>query len=103
MKRNKEAYDEERFKEWKERKRMAEEERSMKILVTAEQKDHIMQDEAEKSRIAREKARDAAWKEFLMESELEKQRLIQRLEEAAEMRRKKPKRKGRKGGKKAKK
>lgn len=100
LKRNKAAYDEERFKEWKERKRMAEEERSMKILDTAEQKDEIMRDEAEKSRIAREKARDAAWKEFLMESELEKQRLIQRLEEAAKMRKSKPKKRKGKGKKK---
>jgi hypothetical protein len=98
--RNKAAYDDERFREWKERKRMAEEERAMRILVTAEQKDDIMKDEAEKSRIAREKARDAAWKEFLMESELDKQRLIQRLEEAAKMRKSRPKKKGRKGKKK---
>lgn len=95
LKRNKEMYDKERFMEWKERKRMAEEERAMKILVTVEQKDDMMKEEAELSRIAREKARDAAWKEFLMESELEKQRLIQRLEEAAKMRKAKPKRKGR--------
>lgn len=94
LKRNKAAYDEERFREWKERKRMAEEEGSMRILVTVEQKDAMMKEEAELSRIAREKARDAAWKEFLMESELEKQRLIQRLEEAAKMRKSKPKRKG---------
>lgn len=99
LKRNKAAYDEERFREWKERKRMAEEERAMRIITIAEQKDEIMKDEAEKSRIAREKARDAAWKEFLMESELEKQRLIQRLEEAAKMRKTRPKKKKR-GGKK---
>lgn len=99
LKRNKKAYDEERFREWKERKRMAVEEGAMRILVTSEQKDEIMKDEAEKTRIATEKARDAAWKEFLMESELEKQRLIQRLEEAAKMRKSKPKRK-KKGGKK---
>lgn len=79
---------------------MADEENSMKILVIVEQREDIAKDEAEKSRIAREKARDAAWKEFLMESELEKQRLIQRLEEAAEMRKKKPKRKGKKTKKK---
>jgi hypothetical protein len=54
----------------------------------------MMKEEAELSRIAREKARDAAWKEFLMEAELEKQRLIQRLEEAAKMRKSKPKRRG---------
>lgn len=95
LKRNKHAYDEERFREWKERKQMAEEERNMRILVTMEQKDSMMKEEAELSRIQREKARDAAWKEFLMESELEKQRLIQRLEEAAKMRKSKPKRKGR--------
>ena len=99
LKRNKAAYDEERFREWKERKQMAAEEAAMRILVTAEQKDDIMKDEAEKTRIATEKARDAAWKEFLMEAELEKQRLIQRLEEAAKMRKSKPKRKKR-GGKK---
>lgn len=91
--RNKAAYDAERKKEWKERKRMAEEERAMRILVTVEQKDEIMREEAERSRIAREKARDAAWKEFLMESELEKERLIQRLEDAAKMRKSKPKKK----------
>lgn len=99
LKRNKAAYDEERFREWKERKQMAAEEAAMRILVTAEQKDEIMKDEAEKTRIATEKARDAAWKEFLMEAELEKQRLIQRLEQASKMRKSKPKRK-KKGGKK---
>jgi hypothetical protein len=93
--RNKAAYDEARFREWKERKLMSEEESQMRILNTMEQKDTLMKEEAELSRIAREKARDAAWKEFLMESELEKQRLIQRLEEAAKMRKSKPKRKGR--------
>jgi len=66
----------------------------MKILVTVEQKDDMMKEEAELSRIAREKAREAAWKEFVMESELEKQRLIQRLEEAAKMRKTKRKKKG---------
>jgi hypothetical protein len=95
LKDNKAKYDKDRFMEWKERKRMAEEERAMKILVTVEQKDDMMKEEAELSRIAREKARDAAWKEFLMESELDKQRLIQRLEEAAKMRKAKPKRKAR--------
>lgn len=100
LKRNKAAYDGERFKEWKERKRMAEEERQIRILVTVEQKDEMMKEEAEMARIAREKARDAAWQEFLMEAELEKQRLIQRLEEAAKMRKNKPKKRGRRGKKK---
>jgi hypothetical protein len=98
--RNKQAYDDERFKEWKERKRMADEESQMRILNTMEQKDTMVKEEAEANRIAREKARDAAWKEFLLESEVEKQRLIQRLEEAAKMRKSKPKKRGRKGGKK---
>eukprot|EP00344_Euplotes_crassus_P008834 CAMPEP_0196994748 /NCGR_PEP_ID=MMETSP1380-20130617/1001_1 /TAXON_ID=5936 /ORGANISM="Euplotes crassus, Strain CT5" /LENGTH=379 /DNA_ID=CAMNT_0042410209 /DNA_START=9 /DNA_END=1148 /DNA_ORIENTATION=- len=100
LRRNKKAYDDERFMEWKERKLMAEEERSMKILDTVQEKDRIMQEEAELSRIAREKAREAAWNEFIMESELERQRLIQRLEEAAKMR--KGKKKGKKGKKKKK-
>ena len=101
LKRNKKAYDEERFKEWKERKRMNEEETTMKILVLSEQFEGISKYEAELSRISREEARDAAWKEFLMESELDKQRLIQRLEEAAKMRKTKPKKRGRKKAKKA--
>lgn len=101
LKRNKAAYDEERFREWKERKQMAEEERSMRILVTAEQTEDMMKEEAEKSRIAREKARDAAWQEFIEESNLEKQRLIMRLEEAAKMRKSRPKKKGKKKKKKS--
>ena len=95
MKRNKAAYDEERFREWKERKCMERERNDMVILNTGEQADEISKTKAEESRIEGERKRDAAWKAFVTESELEKQRLIQRLEEAAKMRKGKKKKKGR--------
>lgn len=62
LNRNKMAYDEERFREWKERKRMESEESEMRILVTAEQERIIREEENEKSQLEREKQRAALWK-----------------------------------------
>lgn len=51
-----------RLKEWRERKRMAEEEDLMRKFVIEEQKKEITEEEAEKSRILRERAKDELWK-----------------------------------------
>ena len=53
--RNKKAYDDMRLLEWKERKRMGKEEDMMRVKVTSEEKKMIVEEEAEKSWIDRDK------------------------------------------------
>jgi hypothetical protein len=51
----------------------------------------------EEARELREKEIDEQWRKHLLDSEIEKQQLIQQLEEAAKMRADKGKKKGKKG------
>jgi len=62
-----------RLKEWRERKRMAEEEELMRKFVIEEQKKEITEEEADKSRIFREKAKDELWKQTMLEQSVEKE------------------------------
>ena len=73
MKRNKAAYDAMRLKEWKERKRMAEEEALMRTKVLKDQVEEMDEEENEKSRLAREKARDEQWDQMIVEQAVDKE------------------------------
>ena len=73
---------------------MAEEDQSMRILNIEEQKNEQVEEESEKNQIARERARDALWDQMQKEAAIEKEQLIQRLEESAKLRGGKKKRKG---------
>jgi hypothetical protein len=86
LKRNKAAYDNERMREWRERMLMSTEEEAMSIKVTGEQERKIRDEEAEELSKAREAAREEIWKQMLYEAEIERQQLIQRLEESSKMR-----------------
>jgi hypothetical protein len=91
------------MREWKERKQMATEEEAMSIKVTGEQERKIREEEAFELSKAREQARDEIWKQLLLEAEIEKVQLLQRLEESAKMRGERSKGKKKKGPKKGKK
>ena len=97
-------YKEERFREWKERKRMGEEDDKMRVLVIEEDQKRIREEQNEKRMKAMEKAREELWSQFLYEAEIDKMQLIQRLEESAKIRAEKGKgRRRKKGGGKKKK
>lgn len=99
---NKAAYDAMRLREWKERKRMAEEEALMRTKVLKDQAEEMDEEENEKSWMAREKAWDEQWDQMIVEQAVDKEQLIQRLEQMSKLRgSKKKKRRG--GGKKKKK
>ena len=53
----------------------------------------------EEAREIREKELEQKWKKFMLETEIEKQQIIQQLTEAAVLRQTKKKKKGGKGGK----
>lgn len=64
---------------------MAEEEALMWVHVLEEQKKEVIEEEAEKSRITRERAKDELWKQTMLEQAVDKEQLIQRLMEAAKL------------------
>lgn len=104
LKRNKAKYDAERLQEWKERKLMNDEDVRLKNLYLEEQARKEQERMEEEARELREKEIDDQWRKHLLDSEIEKQQLIQQLEEAAKMRAEKgKKKKGGMGGKKKKK
>lgn len=100
LRKNKHEYDVERIKEWKERKVMREEDDRLRAMYTHEQaqkEQGRMEDEA---REIREAELSEKWKKFMLETEIEKQQIIQQLTEAATLRQSKGKKKGKKGKKK---
>jgi len=64
---------------------MAEEEALMRVFVLEEQKKEVIEEEAEKSRITRERAKDELWKQTTLEQQVDKEQLIQRLMEASKL------------------
>lgn len=52
---------------------MAEEEALMRVFVLEEQKKEVIEEEAEKSRITRERAKDELWKQTMLEQAVEKE------------------------------
>ena len=105
LRKNKKKYDDERLREWKERKLMNDEDVRLKNLYIEEQARKEQERMEEEARELREKEIDEQWRKHLLDSEIEKQQLIQQLEEAAKMRAEKgkKKKKGGMGGKKGKK
>eukprot|EP01016_Furgasonia_blochmanni_P029349 TRINITY_DN3086_c0_g1_i10.p2 TRINITY_DN3086_c0_g1~~TRINITY_DN3086_c0_g1_i10.p2 ORF type:complete len:192 (-),score=52.36 TRINITY_DN3086_c0_g1_i10:218-793(-) len=101
LKRNKEAYDRERFEEFLERKKMFYEEQQSAIIDTQlagqrETKNLVIQRMEEK-----QKKREDIWTEMVQNLELEKQKMMAKLDREAKLRATKPRRRGR-GGKKKK-
>eukprot|EP00356_Strombidium_inclinatum_P016825 CAMPEP_0170505090 /NCGR_PEP_ID=MMETSP0208-20121228/49795_1 /TAXON_ID=197538 /ORGANISM="Strombidium inclinatum, Strain S3" /LENGTH=289 /DNA_ID=CAMNT_0010785713 /DNA_START=176 /DNA_END=1041 /DNA_ORIENTATION=- len=79
---NKEKLDAERFSEWKERKAMFKEFTELKLLFleeSAQKEKSLLEVEA---MMETEEEMLGKWQKYLVESELEKKRLIERLEEA---------------------
>ena len=103
MRRNKAKYDEERLKEWRERKMMGDEDRQLlKYYLERETADESARME-EEAKSTREREIDKVWKAMMLEDTEEKKRIISQLMEAAEIRGSKgKKRKGKKGKKKKK-
>ena len=97
--RNKQLYDAERLKEWNERKLMREDDEKMKELFLQEQSKKEQERMEEEAREIREAELNEKWKKFMLETEIEKQQIIQQLQEAAVLRQSK----GKKGKKKKKK
>lgn len=77
MKRNKAKYDEERLKEWRERKLMNDEDVRLKNLFLEEQSKKEQERMEEEARDLRERELDEEWRKYLLDSEIEKQQLIQ--------------------------
>lgn len=97
LRRNKKKYDEERLREWKERKRMKAEDEALMELQIKEDTAKQIQILEEEDREQQEKELNERWAMFMKENEIEKQQLIQQLKEQSKA---KPKRKGKgKGGK----
>lgn len=101
LRRNKKIYDEERLKEWKERKNMRAEDQALRLMYIQEHSSTEKLRMEEEAKEARENELNAKWKKFMLETEIEKQQIIQQLTEAAVLRQSKGKKK--KGGKKKKK
>lgn len=99
--RNKRQYDLDRLREWRERKLMNDEDVRLKNQYMDEHARKQQEQFEEESRELREREIDEQWRKHLLDSEIEKQQLIQQLEEAAKMRAEKgKKKKGGMGGKK---
>jgi hypothetical protein len=91
--RNKKLYDEARLKEWNERKLMREDDEKMKELCLQEQSKKEQSRMEEEAREIREAELNEKWKKYMLENEIEKQQLIQQLQEAAILRQSKGKKK----------
>ena len=97
LRRNKRKHDEDRLREWRERKLMNDEDVRLKNLFMEEQSRKQQELMEEEARELREHEIDEQWRKHLLDSDIEKQQLIQQLEEAAKMRAEKGKKK-KKGG-----
>ena len=100
---NKRRYDDERLKEWRERKQMGNEDQKLaKYYLEEETKNEQFRME-EEAKSTREREIDKMWKAMQVENAEEKKRLIAQLMEAAEIRASRGKKKKKRGGKKKKK
>ena len=77
LKRNKDLYDAERLKEWKERKHMRKEDEKTKEMNLQEQSALQNERMEEEAREIREAELADKWKKFMLEQEIEKQQIIQ--------------------------
>jgi len=76
LRRNKAKYDEDRLREWKERKLMNDEDVRLKNLYLEEQSKKYQERMEEEAREFREKELDEQWRKYLLDSEIDKQQLI---------------------------
>lgn len=103
LRRNKAKYDEERLKEWRERKMMGDEDRQLLKYYLERETAFESARMEEDAKSTREREIDKVWKAMMLEDTEEKKRVISQLMEAAEIRGSKgKKRKGKKGKKKKK-
>ena len=103
MRRNKAKYDEERLKEWRERKMMGDEDRQLLKYYLERETAFESARMEEEAKSTREREIDKVWKAMMLEDAEEKKRVISQLMEVAEIRGSKgKKRKGKKGKKKKK-
>jgi predicted flavoprotein YhiN len=100
LKSNKAKYDQERLREWKERKSMKTEDENLKAMFLDERSKNEQQRMEEEIKETREAELNEKWKKFMLETEIEKQQIIEQLTEAAVLRGTKGK--GKKKGKKKK-
>lgn len=98
--RNKANYDAERIKEWQERKVMRDTDEKLRELYLKRQSKKEQVRMEEEAQVVREGELGEKWKSFMLNTEIEKQNLIQQLMEAAVLRQSKGKKKGKKGKKK---
>lgn len=98
--RNKANYDAERLKEWQERKLMRDTDEKLRELYLKKQSKKEQVRMEEEAQVVREAELGEKWKSFMLNTEIEKQNLIQQLMEAAVLRQSKGKKKGKKGKKK---
>ena len=73
MRRNKRKYDEERLREWRERKLMNDEDVKLQTVYVKEQSKKEQETMEEETRELREKEIDEQWRKYLLDSEIEKQ------------------------------
>ena len=99
---NKQQYDEERLKEWRERKCMRDEDHQLTKYYLEQETANEQARMEEDAQMTREREIDKMWKAMMLEDDEEKKRVIQQLLEAADIRGSKGKKKKR-GGKKGKK
>lgn len=76
LRRNKEQYDQDRLREWKERKLMNDEDVRLKNQYIEEHARKQQEQFEEEARELREREIDEQWKKHLLDSEIEKQQLI---------------------------
>lgn len=72
MRRNKALYDEDRLREWKERKLMNDEDVRLKNLYLEEQSKKYQTRMEEEAREYREKELEEQWRKYILDSEIEK-------------------------------
>lgn len=94
--RNKANYDAERLKEWQERKIMRATDEKLRELYLKRNSAKEQARMEEEAQVVREAELGEKWKSFLLNTEIEKQNLIQQLMEAAVLRQSKGKKKGKK-------
>lgn len=76
MRRNKRQYDEDRLREWRERKLMNDEDIRLKNLYLEEESRRERAKMEEEARELREREIEEEWRKYLLDSEIEKQQLI---------------------------
>jgi hypothetical protein len=86
LRRNKAKFDAERLREWKERKAMRSEDEKLREMFLKEQSSKEQERMEDEARELRESELNEKWKKFMLETEIEKQQIIQQLTEAAVLR-----------------